>query len=189
MNIIDIENPNSIMNATKILKNGGILIFPTDTVYGIGCLMIDSAIKKLYKIKNRPANQPTAILISRDLFDAKRKSELIIEQFEQEKDYFEGRLTIVDDIKNYAIDFPAQITKDETIGIRLPNHAWLESLINEVGPIVATSANLAGEKTPENFNELSSQIIKKVDLVVESHAPMSRQPSSILVLSTGLKLR
>lgn len=66
MKIIDIKNKGSVQNAAEVLRKGGILIFPTDTVYGVGCLNNEKAIKKLYRMKNRPLNQPTALLISKD---------------------------------------------------------------------------------------------------------------------------
>ena len=65
MKIVDIKNKDSLQNAAQVLKEDGILIFPTDTVYGIGCILNKTAIRKLYKIKNRPATQPTAVLMTK----------------------------------------------------------------------------------------------------------------------------
>lgn len=187
MRIIDITELNSIEIASKILKAQGVVIFPTDTVYGIGCLLEDNAIKKLYKIKNRPQTQPTAVLMSRNIFDAKRTKVLEFD-YDLENNFYAGVLTIIDDVDNYAIKFPEMITENNTIGVRLPHHIWLEELIDKVGPIVATSANKKGEPAPTNFQEIS-EIKEEVDLVIKSSEKISGTPSEIYVLSTQKKLR
>ena len=179
MNIIDIKSKNSLQNATKVLTSGGVLVFPTDTVYGIGCILSEDAIKKLYQIKNRPSTQPTAVLMSRDVFDSKRNGELVLD-LELDQKFYDGELTIIDEAKNYEIKFSSIIlADDDTIGIRLPNHEWLAELIDKVGPIVATSANKKGERTPANFTEISKQIIKEADLVIKSDEKLCGKPSTI----------
>jgi len=188
MNIIDINNKDSLQNATLVLKKGGILIFPTDTVYGIGCLMIDHAIEKLYQIKNRPKTQPTAVLMNRNIFDGKRTSALEFD-YDLENNFYAGVLTIIDQTDKYAIKFPEMITENQTIGVRLPHHVWLEDLIDQVGPIVATSANKKGEPAPTNFSELNKELLNEADLVIETNEALSGQPSAIINLYTQEKLR
>lgn len=189
MNIFDITTKDSLQNAAQVLKRGGVLIFPTDTVYGIGCVLNKTAIRKLYKIKNRPSLQPTAVLMSRNVFDGKRNSELVLEP-KLDTLFYSGQLTIIDESENYAIDFPKMIVdEDGTIGLRLPQYKWLEKLIDEVGPIVATSANKKGEKAPANFADISEQIIKEADLVIKSDEKISGKPSSIYNLSNQKKIR
>ncbi len=162
---------------------------PTDTVYGIGCILNKTAIRKLYKIKNRPATQPTAVLMSRNVFDGKRNSDLVLD-LKLDQKFYSGELTIIDDIVNYAIEFPKMIVaEDNTIGIRLPNHAWLSKLIDEVGPIVTTSANKKGEPTPANFAEVSDQIKKEADLTIETNEKLKGTPSSIYHLDLKKDIR
>lgn len=186
--IIDIKNRNSLQNAAEVLKTGGVLIFPTDTVYGIGCLMIDEAIEKLYQIKNRPATQPTAVLMSRNIFDGKRVKELVLDEYDE--DFMTGKMTIIDSVSNYAIDFPKMILSDSNkIGIRLPQYAWLTKLIDEVGPIVTSSANKKGEPAPANFQEISELIKKEADLIIESHDLISGHSSKIYNLESGKIIR
>lgn len=188
MKIVDIKKNNSLELAAEVLNSGGILVFPTDTVYGIGCALSDVAIKKLYKIKNRPENQPTAVLMSRNLFDAKR-TEVLEFDYDLENNFYAGVLTIVDKVENYAIKFPEMITENGTIGVRMPQHPWLEALIDQVGPIVASSANKKGEPAPAKFSQISEVIKKEADLVIESSQEMIGQPSAIYNLSTHEKLR
>jgi len=179
MNILDINDNNSLQNAALVLKKGGVLIFPTDTVYGIGCLMIDEAIEKLYKIKNRAKDKPTALLMNRNIFDGKRVEELVL-ALDKDADFMAGRLTIVDKIENYAIDFPESIiSADKKIGIRLPHHEWLEKLINEVGPIVAASANREGDPAPTQFSEIDLELIKKSDLTIKTEEQLGQKASTV----------
>ena len=187
--IIDIDSTESLKNATLILKKGGVLIFPTDTVYGIGCALKKSAIRKLYKIKNRPATQPTAVLMNRNIFDSKREKVLEFD-YDLENNFYGGVLTIVDSAANYATVFPKMIlSSDNKIGVRLPQHAWLEELIDKVGPIVATSANKKGYRPPSKFADIQSQIIKEADLVIQTDETLAGTPSQIYDLENKKYLR
>lgn len=188
MKIIDIKKNNSIDLAVAVLRQGGVLIFPTDTVYGIGCLLEEKAIKKLYKIKNRPEDQPTAVLMSRNIYDAKRTKVLEFD-YDLENNFYAGVLTIVDSVDNYAIKFPEMITENGTIGVRLPRYKWLEKLIDIVGPIVASSANKKGESVPKNFREISSQLIKESNLTIQTDEKLLGQPSQIYDLEKDLVIR
>ena len=67
--IINIDDIDSKQNTTEVLKAGGVFVFPTDTVYGIGCVLDKNAIRKLYKIKNRPITQPAAVLMTQKIFN------------------------------------------------------------------------------------------------------------------------
>jgi len=181
MNIIDIKNKNSLNIASRILLKNGVVVFPTDTVYGIGCILDQEAIPKLYQIKNRPLNQPTAILMNKNDIPESLQKEY--------KKYPAGSVTIITDAKKYNINFPKVLLKDNKIGVRIPNDVWLEKLINEVGPIVASSANQAGENTPEKFSDVSSKLLKQVDLVVKSDIISVQTPSTIYDVETKKIIR
>jgi len=185
--IQDINTKDSLQNAANVLKSGGILIFPTDTVYGIGCLMIEKSIKKLYKIKNRPLTQPTAVLMNRNIFDSKRIEELVLEKYDEE--FMSGKMTIIDSVQNYAIDFPKILTKDQTIGIRLPQDPWLEQLIDLTGPIVASSANIKGDLAPSKFSEINEELINKVDLAIKTDSNLDGKASMVYDIASNKVLR
>jgi len=189
MNIIDIKSKDSLSMSVQLLQSGGIVIFPTDTVYGIGCSLNETAISKLYKVKNRPLNQPTAVLMSKNIF-----KDLLIKNInlpaEIQQDFDSGRTTIILPANWFDEDFPKIIiAEDETIGVRLPRHQWLEKLIDSVGPIVATSANKKSGPVPTNFSELSSQIIDEADLTIKSDKAGLGQPSAIYHLVLKKLLR
>lgn len=190
MKIIEIKDKNSLQNAAEVLKSGGILVFPTDTVYGIGCLLNKDAIRKLYKIKNRK-NQPTAVLFSKKLYNFLSSS--VKSTIEKEdgilKDFFKGKVTIIFKTKNFKIDFPKMILKDGKVGIRLPNYRWLEKLIDMIGPIVATSCNKKGNRPPVNFHEIDPEIIKLADLTIKTSEKLSGMPSKVIDLETEQIIR
>jgi len=149
---------DQIKEAVRILKKGGIVIFPTDTVYGIGCRFNDKdAIARLYKIKKTPTGQPFPILVS----DLSQVEELAIINKTGEKlmkKYWPGALTIVLKSKKGR----------EKIGFRMPDSSLVRSLIDGVGePIIGTSANFHGFQAPKSYEELDADFIKLVDFVME----------------------
>src|SRR3990167_3063695 len=149
---------DQIEKAVKILKKGGIVIFPTDTVYGIGCRFDDKdAISRLYKIKKTPDSQPFPILV----FDLSQVEKLaVINKTGEEliKKYWPGALTIVLQSKGGK----------NKIGYRMPSSAFIKSIIDGVGePIIGTSANFHGSVAPKSYEELDSDFAKLADFVVK----------------------
>lgn len=186
MKIIDIKSKYSIQDAAQVLQEGGVLIFPTDTVYGIGCLLNKIAIRKLYKIKNRPATQPTAILMTKKLSSLICYSGLRVIV---PKEFWDGKMTVIFPAEKFKIDCPKIILGDGKIGVRLPKYKWLEKLINIVGPIVATSANKKGERPPTKFPEISPELIKQADLTIKTLENLSGTPSTVFDLELNMTLR
>ena len=184
MNLIDIKAKKSLEDTTKVAKSGGVFVFPTDTVYGIGCVLEESAIKKLYEIKNRPAGQPTAVLMTENTFD---DASLFEGQLPNE--FWDGKMTIIFKVDEFNISFPEMITENGTIGVRLPRFLWLENLIDQVGPIVATSANKKGEETPTEFVQISDKILEEADLVIKTDEKLSQKASTIFDLAKNQILR
>lgn len=184
MKILDITNINSTKNAAAVLKSGGVLVMPTDTVYGVGCILESSAINKLYKVKDRSESQPTAILMNEDVFE---RTSIFDGQLPVE--FWSGKMTIVFKVKEFNISFPEMITQNGTIGVRLPNHSWLSNLINEVGPIVAASANKRGQETPTSFSQISPEIIEEADLTIKTDEKMAQKASTIFDLAKNQVLR
>jgi|GEM_PF-1683563 len=191
MKIIDIKSKNSLSVAAVTLRQPGILIFPTDTVYGIGCLRDEKAIKRLYKIKNRPYSQPTALLLTLKIYTKIRSSMIWYRSIpaKMERDFFDGQITIVFPISMFKMKFPQMITNDNKIGIRLPRSPWLERLIEMVGPIVASSANKKGQPAPAKFSEIESTIIGQADLTIKTDKILPGFPSRVYDLERKEYLR
>jgi len=162
---------SNIQEAAQILKQGGIVIFPTDTAYGIGC-RIDSenAIEKLFTIRRRPLEKAVSLLVE-SIDMAKRYVENVtLEVEELMRTHWPGGLTIV---------LPAKLDKvpervrggGTTVGVRMPDHPVTVSLIKNVGvPILGPSANFAGETTPYKKEEINPELLKLVDGFVDVEA-------------------
>lgn len=154
--------------AIEILQRGGIIIFPTDTAYGIGCRIDDErAVERLFRIRKRPQNQAVPILVSSIEMAQKYLQPLSKEVKELMKKYWPGGLTIVYPCQTNKI--PSLVRGDgETLGVRAPDHEVPLSLIRTLNvPIVGTSANFHGDRTPYKFKDLDQNLLKEVDLVIK----------------------
>lgn len=157
----------SLEKALDTLKNGGTILYPTDTIWGIGCDATNvDAIKKIYDIKNRDANKSVIILVEnenrlQDLVDVPEMAWEII-------DVSVKPVTIVyETVKNLPKELLAE---DGSIGIRLVKDDFCKRLIGKLNkPIVSTSANLSGQKSPITYNDISEEIINAVDFSVEEN--------------------
>lgn len=146
-----------IKKAAEVLKNGGVVIFPTDTVYGIGCLYNNKeGLLKIYKIKNRPQTLPLPILVS-SIKQAKSIVDLNETATRLAKKYWPGALTIISKSKDGK----------NKLGVRMPDSEVSLSLIKETGsPIIGTSANFHGQKSVANFESLDSNLVKLANYVL-----------------------
>ena len=156
-----------VEKAIKTLNQGGIIIFPTDTVWGMGC-RIDrpEAIDRLFRIRRRPLTQATPALVSEiEMALAYWDSPSQIVRHLVEK-YWPGALTIIYKCKKNLVYSPVRGGR-ENLGLRMPNQPQLLKIIKQVGvPILGPSANFHGGKTPVNQTDLDPEIIKLVDYVL-----------------------
>jgi len=156
-----------IQQAIKIFTEGGIIIFPTDTAFGIGCRIDDErAVDRLFAIRKRPRAQATPVLvssISQALPYLDSPSDIVRHLM---KTYWPGALTIITSCKKNKIYSPIR-GGGETVGIRMPDHSDILTVITTVGvPILGPSANIHGEKTPFLFEDLDSALVRQVDFVL-----------------------
>ncbi len=175
-----IDNLN-IKEAIDVLKNGGIVVFPTDTAYGIGCRIDnEKAVKRLFEIRKRPPTKATPVLV-----DTVKMAQDYLQPIPKEvinnliEPYWPGALTIVLPCKTEKI--PELVRgKSTTLGVRIPNHPLARTLIRELGlPILGPSANFHGKKTPYSFEELDSRLLKLVDCVVQGEV-LFKQASTVI---------
>lgn len=158
---------DDIRKAVQVLDACGIIIYPTDTAFGIGC-RIDKpeAVDRLFKIRKRPRTQATPVLVSSidmalPYFD--NPSEIVRRLM---KSYWPGALTIIYYCKKGLIHSPIR-GGTETIGLRMPNHETPLEIIRQVGvPILGPSANFHGDPTPYKSADLNPELVKLVDFVV-----------------------
>ena len=154
-----------ISNALKKLDSGCTLLYPTDTVWGIGCDATNEiAVSKIYKIKNREESKSLIILV--DSFEMlSNYVENISEKVKEILKKATKPTTIIyRNPKGIAVNC---IAKDNTIAIRIVQNDFCKELINKLGkPIVSTSANVSGKPTPKSFSEISTTILDSVDYIV-----------------------
>ncbi len=148
------------------LENGGTILYPTDTIWGIGCdATNEAAVDKVYNIKNRDYSKPFVILVS-SIDMLKQYVERIHPRIETLLLFHERPLTI---IYEKAINLAQNaVGRDGSVGIRIAKDKFCKQLIENFGkPLVSTSANLSEEPFPEHFGEISSSVLIHVDHVVK----------------------
>ncbi|XMO86967.1 L-threonylcarbamoyladenylate synthase [Algibacter sp. AS12] len=176
---------NEINKTLQILKNGGIILYPTDTVWGIGCDATNSeAVKKIYNLKNRIDSKALICLVADDRM-LKQFVKTIPQSALNIIEITDKPTTIIyDDAKNLAHNL---IADDGSIAIRIPDDDfcyWISRKLNK--PLVSTSANISGAPTPKSFKEISDEILKGVDYVVNlQQEKICNKPSSIIKISNS----
>ena len=172
-----------IEQALVILQHGGLILYPTDTVWGIGSdATNEEAVQKVFQLKNRPESKALICLVS-----SLQMLEQIVGKVPE---------TILQLLKNPSkpttiiYENPKRVAKnlladDNTLAIRIVKDKFCEQLIEKLGqPIVSTSANVSAKKTPESFQEISREILEGVDYIVNLHRQkQGGQTSTILKLT------
>ncbi len=180
--ILSAKEPKTLEKAVDILKNGGIVVFPTETVYGIGALYNDEkAVKRIYEIKGRDFSKPLLIHMSRS-----EDVNLMVDDvpevfFRLTERFWPGPLSI---ILNASASVPkAAISGGTTVGFRMPSDEFFIKLSNIVGPIAATSANVSGGSNPKSVEDAHSQLGELPDLYVDGGIVGKGLPSTIIDLT------
>jgi len=174
-----------IKNAIDILYKGGIILYPTDTIWGIGCDATNQeAVKKIYEIKKRSDTKSMLVLLN----DANRIPSYINQMPEIAWDLIDVAdkpLTIIyPNAKNLAKNL---IADDNSIGIRIVKDDFCNQLINKFKkPIVSTSANLSGKKSPINFSDIEEIIKNSVDYVVNYKQNEENNTKSSQIIKLGI---
>ncbi len=174
---------SEIEKAIETLKQGGLILYPTDTVWGIGCDATNAnAVRKVYKLKQRDDSKALICLVN--------NYSMLERHVDNVPKIAYTILDIADKPTTVIYDAPAGIAenlvaKDNTLAIRIVNHTFCEKLIKYFGkPIVSTSANIAGQSTPKSFKEIDEAVIKGVDYVVNlDQQKNGGNPSTIIKLS------
>ncbi len=174
---------DEIVKAIEILKRGGLILYPTDTVWGVGCdATNDEAVAKVYALKRSTDKHAMTVLVG-SVDDVGRYVRRVPEVAWQLFEVAEEPLTLI--LPGGVGVSPGLIPEQGTIGIRVPRHEFCAALLRRLGrPLVSTSANISGEPTPLSFDGIPSEIRDGVDFVVdrrfEGHP--TRKPSSIIWL-------
>ena len=179
--ILPIEDPRAIPRALEILRAGGLVAFPTDTVYGLGCLAFDqAAIESIYVAKDRPLEKAIPILIA-DVDDLDRVAYDVPELARRlASRFWPGPLTLV---VPKRVDLPAAVSATATVGVRVPDHEAARTLLRAAGPMAVTSANLSGRASPRAVSEVIAQLNGRSPLVLDGGETRGGVPSTVVDVS------
>jgi len=171
-----------IEEATKIIQKGGIVVFPTDTVYGIGCNPYNkSAVERVYKIKKREFSKPYPVLgYSKE--DLSKIAEINEQHEKIIKKFWPGSVTIITKIKDEKIKSSMRL--DDKIAVRMPNNKCVLEILKNCKFLVGTSANISGGKSFTN-PEQGIQQIDEYDLFVDGGKINSVGESTIIELENN----
>jgi len=169
----------NINQAVETLKHGGIVIFPTDTAFGIGCKIDnEKAVLKLFEIRKRPKDKAVPILVSSIRMAEKYVGKINPDVLKLMKKYWPGGLTIILPC-NDNVPFLVR-GGGKTIGIRIPKHKTIYAIIKKLGvPILAPSANFSGNKTAFVFSDLDKRLVGLVDFVMAGRCTIKKTSTVI----------
>ena len=179
-------NDESIQLALKILRKGGLVAFPTDTVYGVGALAFDGkAVESIYGAKNRPIEKAIPVLIG-DTEDMEKVGMNIPEiAYRLATRFWPGPLTCV--IPKQPT-LPESVSATDTVGVRVPDHEVARALLRAAGPMAVTSANISRQSSPSSAEEVFAQLDGRIDLIINGGITPGGV-SSTLVDCTGDEVR
>jgi len=186
---INAENPQprQINRVAECLRQGGVIIYPTDTTYGIGCDIFNrKGVKKIFQIKQRDAKKPFSFICS-DLAEISNFAQVSNFAFKIMKRHLPGPYTFVLEATKIVPD--SLSTKQKTVGVRIPDNPICQAIVKELGhPLVTTSANISGEETPQDPLLIDTRMGRMVDLVIDGGIAMSEASTVISLLNDEIEI-
>ena len=177
-NILSVNHPQAIHRAAALVKSGGLIAFPTDTVYGIGgCAFQADAIERIYLVKGRSTLKAIPILLGDPEFVEQITPPLSPTVKRLTDRFWPGPLTLVLPLLS---SLPENLSPTPTIGLRIPDHMFTRALLRETGPLAATSANLSGKPSALTADEVQSQLGSRVDLILDGGRSPGEMASTVL---------
>lgn len=176
--ILSINHPDAISRAVTLVKSGGLIAFPTDTVYGIGVSAFQTdAIERIYKVKDRSTLKAIPILLGDPDFAEQITPPFtpIIEKLAGK--FWPGPLTLVLPL---LPSLPENLSPTPTIGLRVPDHPFARALLRGTGPLAATSANLSGQPSALTAEGVLAQLGSRVDLILDGGRTPGGLASTVL---------
>ena len=176
--ILTSKNSDTISRALEILKAGGLVAFPTDTVYGVGTLAFDgTAVESIYAAKDRPVDKAIPILIGglEDLDKVTAEVPPIAAKLAAH--FWPGPLTLV--VPKHP-HLPDAVSATPTVGVRVPDHPVARALLRAAGPMAVTSANISGEDSPKTAEEVNRQLNRRISLILDGGETPGGVPSTVV---------
>jgi L-threonylcarbamoyladenylate synthase len=185
--ILKTQDRDCIAYAQKVIQEGGIVAFPTDTVYGIGVSAFnDQAIRKLYDVKKRAVQKAIPILIAETSDLRKLVSDLPPQAERLMAHYWPGPLTIV---LPALPNLPPALSPEPTVGVRIPASGFTRELLRATGPLAATSANLSGQESAQSAEDIIAQFANHIELILDGgETPGERASTVVDCTSASLRI-
>ena len=176
--IISADSPDAIRRALDVLNKGGLVAFPTDTVYGVGALVSDGrAVESIYVAKDRPIEKAIPVLIA-DAEDMEKVAMDIPEIARRiAARFWPGPLTCL--IPKQPT-LPQAVSATSTVGVRVPDHEVARALLRAAGPMAVTSANISGQPSPSTAQEVFAQLSGRIELIIDGGQTPGGIPSTVV---------
>jgi len=176
--ILSAKDPQAIAWALVVLRRGGLVAFPTDTVYGIGALAFNnSAVRSIYTAKDRPVEKAIPVLFADPADLAKVTLEVSDAAARLAAHFWPGPLTLV--VVKHP-DLPESVSTTATVGVRVPDHPVARVLLRATGPMAVTSANLSGQPSPSTVKEVFAQLGGRIALIIDGGRTPGGVPSTVV---------
>lgn len=186
---INPENPQIrlVRHVVESLKQGGVVIYPTDTTYGLGCDIFNrKGVKKIYQIKQRDPRKPFSFICN-DLAEVSNYAQVSNFAFRILKRHLPGPYTFI--LEASKIVPEALTTRQKTVGIRIPDNAISRLIVQELGhPLVTTSANISGEDAIQDPELVDERMEKMVDMVVDGGVSMGIESTVISLIDDRIEV-
>ena len=176
--VLSAQAPSALPRALAILRRGGLVAFPTDTVYGVGALAFDAAaIEKIYEAKGRSTEKAIPILLG-DTADLEKVTAQVSEMaLRLAGRFWPGPLTLV--VPKHP-SLPEAVSTAPTVGVRVPDHPVARALLRAAGPMAVTSANLSGQASPCTAEEVLVQLVGRIALIIDGGKTPDGVPSTVV---------
>lgn len=181
--VISAASPDAIPQALNILNNGGLVAFPTDTVYGVGALAFDGkAVESIYVAKDRPIEKAIPVLIA-DAADMEKVGMNIPDiAYQLAARFFPGPLTC---LIPKEPTLPESVSATSTVGVRVPDHEVARAILRAAGPMAVTSANISGGPSPSTAEEVYAQLNGRIPLIIDGGKTPGGVPSTLVDCTTA----
>jgi len=176
--VISTNSPNAIANALEVLLSGGLVAFPTDTVYGVGALVFDEkTVESIYAAKERPVEKAIPVLIG-DAVDLNQVAEEVpMPAARLIARFWPGPLTVLVPKKS---SLPTVVSATSTVGVRVPDHELARSLLRLAGPMAVTSANISSQPSPTTAEEVLTQLGSRIAMILDGGRTPGGVPSTLV---------
>ncbi len=170
--------PDALPRSLQVLRTGGLVAFPTDTVYGLGALASDGvAVQSIYVAKDRPAEKAIPILLA-DAGDLDRVASVVPPMARRLAERFwPGPLTLVVPKRR---ELPEAVSATATVGVRVPDHRLARELLRAAGPMAVTSANASGRESASTAQEVLAQLGGRLPLILDGGRTPGGVPSTVI---------